>query len=154
MEPLNLQLIDGVIKTPLKQILDERGGVFHILRKSDEGFLSFGEAYISKVNAGRVKAWKYHKEMTQNFCVPFGKLKLVLFDDRENSPTRGLINQFHMDDNENYIRITIPPKIWYGFKCISSKYCLLLNLANIPHSINESISTESLNKDLKYLWDE
>lgn len=148
----NSELIDGIEITPLKQILDERGGVFHIMKKSDSGFLSFGEAYLSKINKDKIKAWKNHREMTQNFCVPFGSLKLVLYDDRDLSPTQGVINTFQLDDNNNYKRITIPPMIWYGFQCKSADYCLLLNIADIEHDPNESTILPQENNKIPYLW--
>ena len=104
--------------SPLNQLKDQRGAVYHILKESDNHFLRFGEAYFSKVNPQVVKGWKYHKKMTQNFSVPFGKIKLVIVDTREESPTFNLINEFILCPDKNYKLITIPPKLWYGFKCI------------------------------------
>ena len=86
-------IIEGVVLTPLKQIKDERGAVFHVMKNNSDTFYSFGEAYFSKINENIVKGWKYHKEMKQNFCVPFGELKLVLFDDRVNSSSREIVNE-------------------------------------------------------------
>lgn len=148
----NSTLIDGIEITPLKQILDERGGVFHVIKKTDSGFLNFGEAYISKILEGKIKGWKYHYKMTQNFCVPYGNLKLVLYDDRDLSPTKGVINTFQLDDKSNYKRITIPPMIWYGFQCLSTDHCLLLNIADIEHDPNESTTLSQQNNRIPYLW--
>ena len=82
-------LIEGVRVVPLKQIPDERGKVMHMLRADDPHFERFGEIYFSTVYAGVVKGWHLHERMTINYAVPVGAIKLVLFDDREGSPTRG-----------------------------------------------------------------
>ena len=144
--------IDGVILTNLKQIKDERGAVYHVMKNDSETFYSFGEAYFSKINKNIVKGWKYHKEMKQNFCVPYGKLKLVLFDNRVDSPSKGVINEIILSDNENYMRVTIPENIWYSFKCLSNDYCLLLNIANIKYMENESLQMALNNKIIPYKW--
>jgi dTDP-4-dehydrorhamnose 3,5-epimerase len=147
-----VDLIEGIIITPLKQIADNRGAVFHVLRNDANHFTQFGEVYISKVNPGVIKAWKYHKEMTQNFCVSHGELKLVVFDDRNDSETYGLINEFLLDSDQNYNLITLPPKIWYGFKCLSKEHCLLLNVADMVHDQTESISKDFKENIIPYKW--
>lgn len=145
-------IIEGVVLTPLKQIKDERGAVFHVMKNDSETFYSFGEAYFSKINKKVIKGWKSHKEMKQNFCVPYGKLKLVLFDNRINSNSKGVINEIILSDDKNYIRVTIPENIWYSFKCLSDDYCLLLNIANIKHNKNESIQMDLNNNIIPYTW--
>ena len=145
-------IIEGVVLTPLKQIKDERGAVFHVMKNNSDTFYSFGEAYFSKINEKIVKGWKSHKEMKQNFCVPYGKLKLVLFDNRINSTSKGVINEIILSDDKNYIRVTIPENIWYSFKCLSNDYCLLLNIANIKHKKNESIQMNLNNNIIPYTW--
>jgi dTDP-4-dehydrorhamnose 3,5-epimerase len=148
----NSILIDGVRVTPLRQILDERGGVYHVIKAGSPAFSGFGEAYFSKINSGVVKAWKFHKEMVQNFSVPFGKLKLVIIDHRLDSPTFGVINEFFLDPVENYRLITIPSRLWYGFTCISEDYCLLLNVASLEHNPEESVNLPLENDEVTYTW--
>lgn len=151
MDQVN-NLIEGINIVNLKQISDSRGAVFHVLKSTDSHFTIFGEAYLSKINSGVIKGWKYHKKMTQNFSVPHGKLKLVFYDSRKNSKTYGVVNEFFLDPNENYKLLQIPPEIWYSFKCISEDDCLLLNIADIPHDPNES-HNEDINSDIiKYKW--
>ena len=82
-------MIDGVIINPLKQIPDERGKVMHMLSEDSDGFLGFGEIYFSCVYSGAIKGWHIHKRMTLNYAVPQGNIKLVLYDERQGSPTKG-----------------------------------------------------------------
>ena len=86
-------LITGVNKIALRRILDERGTIFHMLRADDPHFLGFGEIYFSTVYRDVVKGWHRHRLMTLNYAVPFGWIKLVLFDDRVDSATRGTIEE-------------------------------------------------------------
>ena len=81
--------IEGVIVTPLKQIYNPRGDVWHAMKCSDPGFDGFGEAYFSTIYHKDTKPWKKHLRMTLNFVVPVGKIRVVIFDDRPESPTKG-----------------------------------------------------------------
>ena len=94
-------MIDGVKITKLNQIFDERGKVMHMLRNDQEIFSKFGEIYFSYTHPNVVKAWHYHKEMTLNYAVIYGEVKLVLFDDRENSTTKGNLMELYFS-TENY----------------------------------------------------
>ena len=111
-----------------------------------------GEWYGKSSEITPITRYRMDKEMKQNFCVPFGKLKLVLFDDRENSKTKGLINELILDDSKNYKRVTIPKNIWYSFKCLSDPYCLLLNISNIEHNPLESTTMDINTKKIPYSW--
>ena len=64
-----------------------------MLRRDDPNFDEFGEIYFSKVNPGIVKGWHLHKEMTLNYLLITGEILVVLYDDRENSPTKGLYQE-------------------------------------------------------------
>tara|TARA_B110000027_G_scaffold134071_1_gene164774 strand:+ start:10177 stop:10632 length:456 start_codon:yes stop_codon:yes gene_type:complete len=150
---VNSKLIDGIKVSSLNQFKDERGAVFHILKESDKHFRRFGEAYISKVNSNVIKGWKYHKEMHQNFSVPFGEIKLVVVDGRKESSTYNLVNEFILSPEKNYKLISIPPKLWYGFKCISDSFSLLLNISDMVHDPNESLTQDLNDNKIKYKWE-
>ena len=127
-------MIKGVITTPLDVINTPGGNVMHAMKESSVGYAGFGEAYFSQVNNGAIKAWKRHKEMTLNLMVPAGKIRFVLFDDRNASN-----NQFQefIISSDNYCRLTVPPMIWMGFQGLSGSGSMLLNIANIEHNPHE-----------------
>lgn len=144
--------IEGLTITPLKQIADERGAVFHFLKSDSSNFKEFGEAYFSKINEGIIKGWKFHKRAYQNFCVPFGTVKIVVFDDREGSTTQGSIEEVILDDFNNYFLLSMPPGLWYSFKCESKDFALLSNIINITHSPEESKNLLLETKEIPYDW--
>jgi len=85
-------MIDGVKIIPLRQIVDERGKIMHMMKATDPHFVRFGEIYFSCAWPGTVKAWHVHKSMTINNAVLSGRAKLVMYDLREGSPTRGYLD--------------------------------------------------------------
>jgi dTDP-4-dehydrorhamnose 3,5-epimerase len=145
-------MIDGVKIKPLRQILDERGKIMHMLKCSDEGFSSFGEIYFSCVYPGVIKGWHIHKKMTLNYAVPFGHIKLVLYDDRENSLTKGELQEIFLGP-DNYSLVTIPPLVWNGFKGIGTEISILANCSDIPHDPNEIARMDPFDKSIPYNWD-
>ena len=144
-------MIEGVKITPLKIIPDERGAIFHMLRSDDSIFEKFGEIYFSKVYPGVVKGWHLHKKMTLNYAVPVGMIKLVLYDDRNNSSTKGEIMELFIGV-ENYVLVTIPPNVWNGFKGIGTEPAIVANCATLPHDPNEIIRLDPINNNIPYDW--
>lgn len=146
-------MIDGVKVKSLKKIYDDRGAVFHMFRRDDQDFVRFGEIYFSMVYPGVIKGWHLHTKMTLNYAVIQGMIKLVLYDDRKGSSTRGEIMEIFTGEN-NYSLITIPPQIWNGFKGMGTKPAIVANCASIPHDPKEIIRMNPLdNKLIKYNWD-
>ena len=143
--------IDGVTVTPLRRIPDERGAVFHMLREDSPVFERFGEIYFSTVYPGVVKGWHVHKRMTLNYAVPAGMIKLVLYDDRKDSPTRGAVQEIHMGEL-NYSLVTIPPYVWNGFKGEGTTAALVANCATIGHDPDEIERLDPFENDIPYDW--
>ena len=79
--------IDGVILTPLEIVSNSKGNVLHGMKKSDPGFINFGEAYFSTIKHGQTKGWNKHNSLTMNLIVPYGEVVFVIFDDRASSQT-------------------------------------------------------------------
>ena len=140
-------MIEDVIITQLDIIETPGGNVMHAMKNSSTGYSKFGEAYFSQVHFGATKAWKRHKRMVLNLVVPVGKIRFVLFDDRKISS--GKFQEVILS-KENYCRLTVPPMIWMGFQGLDSDISLLLNIANIVHSPEESDSKTV--DSIKYNW--
>ena len=146
------KIIKDVIVKPLKKIPDERGCIYHILRCDDPLFEKFGEIYFSLVYPGVIKGWHLHKEMTLNYAVIQGMIKLVLYDDRENSPTKGNLMELFIGE-ENYCLVKIPPNIWNGFKGIGNRLAIIVNCATLPHDPDEIKRISPYTKEIPYNWE-
>lgn len=145
-------MIEGVIIQKLNQINDERGKVMHMLRSDSPLFTKFGEIYFSVVNPIVVKAWKRHLKMTQHFVVPVGKIKLIIYDNREHSSTLGKIEILEIGE-DNYCLVKIPPMLWYGFQGGAFIPALIANCTDLPHDPDEVERLEPFDKTIPYNWD-
>ncbi len=144
-------MIHDVIVTPLRKIPDERGTVMHMLRNDSPVFRAFGEIYFSTVYPGVIKAWHIHREMTLNYAVPHGRIKMVLYDDREGSPTRGEVQQIFLGA-DNYALVTVPPLVWNGFKGMGTDVAIVANCASIPHDPAEIDRLDPFDSSIPYDW--
>ena len=129
-------MIEGVVTKVLKVIPDERGRLMEILRCDDEVFNKFGQVYMTTAYPGVVKAWHYHKVQEDNFAVVSGMMKLVLFDNREASVTRGKINEFFIGAH-NPILVKIPRGVYHGFKAIGDTEAVVINIPSEPYNRGE-----------------
>ncbi len=119
-------MIDGVVVKELKLIPDERGYLMEILRNDDDFFSKFGQCYVTAAYPGVVKAWHYHAVQTDHFCALTGMVKVVLYDSRNDSPTKGDVNEFFCGEQKRQL-IVIPPGVYHGYKNIGTELSLLLN---------------------------
>lgn len=145
-------MISGVKILLLKQLPDERGKIMHMLRCDDPHFEQFGEIYFSVVYPGVIKGWHIHTKMTLNYAVVSGMIKLVLYDPREDSPTKGQIQEIFMGE-DNYVLVKIPPEVYNGFKGIGVKPAIVANCATIPHDPEEIKKRAPFSKEIPYDWD-
>lgn len=145
-------MIHGVLVHPLRQILDERGKIMHMLRASDPHFTGFGEIYFSVVYPGVIKGWHLHRQMVLNYAVPVGRIKMVLFDPREGSPTRGELQEIFLGP-DSYHLVQVPAGVWNGFKGIGTEPAMVANCSSIEHHPDEIVRMDPLHNDvIVYDW--
>lgn len=144
-------MIDGVKLTPLKQIADERGKVMHMLRSDAPHFAGFGEIYFSTVFPGAIKGWHIHTTMVLSYAVPTGRIKFVLYDEREGSPTRGEVQEIFLGP-DSYQLVTVPPLVWNGFKGIGTETAVVANCASIVHDPGEIARLDPFDPRIPYDW--
>ena len=126
--------IDGVVIKPLKKIPDERGTIFHGVR-SDNIMNPFGEVYFKKLYNGVINGWHIHETLILNYICISGMIKLVLFDTRADSKTKGCLQEIFFGE-DNYCLVHIPAGIANGSKGIASPSSILCNVASEPHNPN------------------
>lgn len=150
-----MKLIHGVTVKPLKVIADERGYLMEMMRVDDPFYQKFGQTYVSVAYPGVVKGWHYHNLQTDHFVIVKGMMKVVLYDDREGSPTKGTVNEFFMGER-NPILITIPPKVWHGMKGIGTEPAMLVNCPTEAYNYKEpdEVRCDPHENDIPYDWDQ
>lgn len=145
-------MIEGVLVKPLRQIPDERGKIMHMMRVDDSHFEKFGEIYFSVVYPDVIKGWHLHTKMTLNYAVVSGMIKLVLYDAREKSLTKGELQELYIGE-DNYVLVKIPPGIYNGFKGIGIKPAIVANCSDIPHDPEEIQRKDPFSNDIPYDWE-
>jgi dTDP-4-dehydrorhamnose 3,5-epimerase len=144
-------MIEGVKIIPLRQIPDERGKIMHMLRCNDPHFEKFGEVYFSVAYPGVIKGWHLHTKQTQFYAVISGMIKLVLYDERSDSPTHGELMEIFAGE-DNYQLIRIPTGVVNGYKTIGLKPAIVANCATEPHDPDEMVRYDPLGEHIDYDW--
>jgi len=142
--------IEGVVVVPLARIPDERGTIYHMLRRTDSHFLEFGEIYFTSIYRDVIKGWHRHREMTLNYACIWGRVKLVLFDDRDGSPSRGVLMERFLGPDD-YSLVVIPPGVWNGMKGMSD-VSLVANCATHPHDPSRTERLDPFDTRIPYAW--
>jgi dTDP-4-dehydrorhamnose 3,5-epimerase len=147
-------MIDGVRIKQLKVIPDERGYVMEILRCDDDMYEKFGQTYITSCYPGVIKGWHYHKVQADHFTCIIGMVKVALYDDRDESPTRGEVNEFFMGEKNN-ILLKIPRGVLHGFKAIGNETAVIVNVPTEPYNREnpDEYRVPYNSKDIPYDWD-
>jgi dTDP-4-dehydrorhamnose 3,5-epimerase len=146
-------MIQGVRTKALRVIPDERGRVMEILRADEDLFLKFGQVYMTTTYPKVVKAWHYHKHQSDNIAAVKGMIKLALYDAREDSPTRGEINEFFIGDH-NPMLVQVPNGVFHGWKCISEQEALIINIPTevYVYKAPDEHRLPPHGKDIPYDW--
>lgn len=147
-------MIEGVKTKKLKVIPDERGRLMEILRCDEEVFDKFGQVYLSTTYPGVVKGWHYHKVQTDNIACVKGMLKLVLFDNRENSATNGEVNEFFIGEH-NPMLVQVPKGVYHGWKCVSNEEAMVINCPSEAYNYSQpdEYRLDPHKNDIPYKWE-
>lgn len=148
-----MKLIDGVKTREIKVNIDDRGRLAEILRSDSDIFIKFGQVYYTTAYPGVVKAWHYHKIQTDHFFCLKGTARLALYDARDGSPTKGLVNEFHLGEHNPQL-VVIPNLVYHGFKTISQEEAIMINVPTEPydHENPDEYRLDPFNNDIPYDW--
>lgn len=135
-------MIEGVSLHPLKQISVPKGDLWHAFKLNDEGFVGFGEAYLTQIESRQIKGWKRHNRYVLNIVVIVGAVKFVIYDDRQESVTKGQFEEVILSPADNYQRLTVAPGLWMAFAGASAQTSILMDLIPELHNPEEADKKE------------
>jgi dTDP-4-dehydrorhamnose 3,5-epimerase len=146
-------MIKGVEIKKLKIIPDDRGRLMEILRSDEPIFERFGQVYMTTAFPGVAKAWHYHKLQDDHFTCISGVMRLALYDSRTDSPTYKEVNDFIVS-LENPILVKIPKFVYHGFKCVSDKEAMIINVPTRPYDCKtpDEYRLDAFDNDIPYDW--
>lgn len=138
----------------LRYIPDERGRLMEILRRDDDVFSMFGQVYITTTYPHVVKAWHYHKLQDDFIVCIKGMIKLVAYDAREDSTTRGTVEELFIGEY-NPILVKVPRMVYHGWKCISEEEAIVINIPTEPYNREapDEYRVDPHINDIPYTWE-
>lgn len=126
-------LPDGVTIHRLTTHVDERGSVFEFYNPRwgwHKEPIVFG--HIFTIRPGYAKGWGRHELHEDRYCLLFGNTELVLYDERETSPTKGLVSVIPMTEFDRVL-VNIPPGIWHASKNVGDKDAVIMDTPTRPY---------------------
>ena len=146
-------LIDGVAVRRAKLLPDDRGRLGEILRADDPWFEKFGQVYFTTTYPGVVKAWHYHKKQTDIFYVIKGTVKVAIYDQRQDSPTCGVVNELFLGEHCPGL-LKIPPEVVHGWSCVSESEAYIINVVSQIYNYDQpdEYRTDPHENDIPYSW--
>jgi dTDP-4-dehydrorhamnose 3,5-epimerase len=122
-----VELIDGVLVSSPVVHEDHRGVLVEMYGEAEFWAQPFAYAYQTSLRPGVAKGWFLHKEKSDRYHLAFGELMLFLYDDREGSSTRGIVNKIMLSER-NLRDVFIPAGLWHLSLNVGSTDALLINL--------------------------
>jgi len=113
-------MIDGVWVVPLEVHSDDRGYLIEIARRADDpeghGIIQrFGQVYlVGNFAHGVIRAFHKHEKTWDWFTISHGSAKVVLVDERENSPSRGERMTLVIGERSPVL-VAVPPGVYHGW---------------------------------------
>jgi len=115
------RLVDGVQLQEIPNILTRNGVATEVVRPEwDIGRVPIRHMIHVTLRAHAVSAWHCHHLQTDRIFVTDGALRIVLFDDREGSPTRGQLDVLQLG-RMRPATLLIPPYVWHGVQNLESQ---------------------------------
>jgi dTDP-4-dehydrorhamnose 3,5-epimerase len=145
-------MIDGVMIKKLVRNPDERGFFEELIRSTDEFFAEgFGQLSHSFMVGGVVKAWHVHKTQIDWWFCATGKIKMAVYDLRENSPTYKELNEFILGDEPDNIIVKIPAGVAHGMKVLEGP-CHFVYATSRTYDPAEEGRVQYNDPDIGYDW--
>jgi len=146
-------LIEGVGVRRTRVLPDERGRLGEIMRADDRWFEKFGQVYFTTTYPNVVKAWHYHKKQTDHFYVVKGMVKIALYDQRQDSPTNGVVNELYLGEYCPAL-LRIPPGVLHGWMCVSQTEAYIVNVVSEMYNYAEpdEFRISAHDNDIPYDW--
>ena len=124
----NLDVIEGVAIREVRNVVKDNGYLTEMWR--NEWALDgapIAQVFQALIESGGVSAWHVHQHATDRLFANHGLLKIVLYDARADSRTRGRVNVLRCGTTRPLL-VIVPPGVWHGVQNLGSSFALLVNM--------------------------
>ena len=127
------RLIDGVKTREVRNIVTANGITTEVYRP-DWGIVegNVQQAIHVSLRGGTISAWHQHRDRWDFIMVVGGHMRVVLHDPREESPTCGQVDVFHLSPARPTL-LAVPPWVWHGVQNLSNDPSSFVNLFDRPY---------------------
>ena len=122
------RFIEGVVIRSATTQTDARGTVCEILDPA-WNFHAAPIAYVYQftIRPGMVKGWHVHHQHDDRIFISQGTVKVVLYDDRSESPTYQLINEIYRTEHDRSI-MCIPAHVLHAHQNVGATDALMISM--------------------------
>lgn len=124
-------MIDGLVVERLKVVPRTEGELVEVLAPAADADTGIRNIHVSTIYPGEIKAWHFHPEKRETLVCLAGMLKLVFYDDREGSPSRGELQEVFSGELD-YRRVVIPPGLKHAARAYGGERARVLVLSDRP----------------------
>jgi dTDP-4-dehydrorhamnose 3,5-epimerase len=89
-------------------------------------------SYVFTIRPGIIKGWGMHKEHEDRYFILFGEMEAILYDERPDSPTRGLVAKVVLSEYRRRL-MNIPTGVWHADRNIGNKDVVVINFPTIQY---------------------
>lgn len=89
-------------------------------------------AYCVTIRPGITKGWGYHEHHDDRYLIVSGEMEVVLYDDRPDSPTCGLVSKIVLSHYRRQL-LCIPARVWHADHNIGSTDVMFMNFPTQPY---------------------
>lgn len=150
--------IDGLLLRPTRPVPHGDGHLTEVARASWDALGGpLVQVHVTTTLPGRVRAWGLHQRGTDRLFVVSGLVKIVVFDGRQTSPSRGRINEFLVSDRNPGLLI-IPPDLYHGWMNIGTTEAIIINMPDrmydyeAPDALDLPWDSEAARRIIPYRW--
>lgn len=124
------RLIEGVVVREMKNVATDYGHLTELWRRDWAlDAAPVDQVFQSIFEPGAISAWHAHAETTDRLFVSQGRMCIVLFDARPDSPTHGLINELQLGTFHPGT-VVVPPRVYHGVQNRASTTSVLVNIVD------------------------
>ena len=128
------ELIDGVKMQPSTIHVDDRGTMCELFNRAwgihDAPIV---HVYRATIRPGKVKGWVEHHVNEDRLMVVVGECRAVMFDNRPDSPTHGMVNELYLVAQTPTL-LVIPTRVFHALENIGTTDMMFVNFPTTTYN--------------------
>ena len=129
--------IAGVHVREVRHVIGASGYLTEIYRADwDLDTAAVDQVFELVLTPGAVSAWHAHGETRDRLFVTDGTARVVLYDSRPDSPTRGVVSEFKVGALRPAL-IVVPPRVWHGVQALGTAPARVINVVDKAYTYTD-----------------